>query len=156
MPSNNNFAQQVDDFLVTQNYHPEMLDANGRPSENIEDAKIFSFDYVGTSGRNYGTMVVVLGEQNEMIIMYGDNLGKSIEDPADRGDFFKFQEMLTMLARRNHWNFTLQDISKIRHVQAGIAAIKEGLFEGYYGNRKVSYLGEPTRSEEHTSELQSH
>jgi hypothetical protein len=29
---------------------------------------------------------------------------------------------------------------------AGMAAIKEGLFEGYYGNRKVSYAGEPTQA----------
>jgi hypothetical protein len=29
---------------------------------------------------------------------------------------------------------------------AGIAAIKEGLFEGYYGSRKVSYMGEQTQA----------
>ena len=144
MASNNNFAQQVNDFLVTQNYHPEMLNAQGLPDENIENTKIFSFDYVSKTGTDYGTMVIVLGDENEMIVMYGDNLGRAMENPEDRGDFFKFQEMLTMLARRNHWNFTLQDLSKLKYVQAGIAAIKEGLFEGYYGTRKVSYVGEAT------------
>ena len=29
---------------------------------------------------------------------------------------------------------------------AGMAAIKEGLFESYYGNKKISYAGEPTQA----------
>jgi hypothetical protein len=50
------------------------------------------------------------------------------------------------LANRNRWDGTLMDISKLKRVQAGIAAIKEGLFEGYYGNKRTSYSGEPTEA----------
>jgi len=142
MAIENNIASQLNDLLVTQDFHPEMLDKNGRPC-NADDAKTFSFDYVSSSGKNYGTMVIVLGNDNEMQVMYGDNLGRTMEG-SDKEDFFNFTQQLHKFATRNFWNYTPQDLSKLRHVQAGIAAIQEGLFEGYYGNRRVSYSGEPT------------
>ncbi len=140
-----NLEQKLADLLDTRNFHPEMLGKDGRPAEAAE-AKTFSFDYVSGSGKNYGTMVVVLGSDNEMYIMYGDNLGKTIEDTDDRSEFFDFQQQLMDLANRNRWSGTLMDISKLKRVQAGIAAIKEGLFEGYYGTRRISYTGEPTEA----------
>jgi len=140
-----NIEQKLTDLLDTRNFHPEILDKAGMPT-SADEAKTFSFDYISSSGKNYGTMVIVLGDENEMMIMYGDNLGKTMESPQDRQEFFDFQAQLTELANRNRWTSTLTDISKLKRVQAGIAAIKEGLFEGYYGNRKVSYAGEPTEA----------
>lgn len=144
MAKENNISTQLNDLLVTQDFHPEMMDKNGQPA-NADDAKTFSFDYISKSGKNYGTMVIVLGNDNEMQVMYGDNLGKTMEG-NDKDDFFNFTQQLHNFATRNFWNYTPQDLSKLRHVQAGIAAIQEGLFEGYYGNRRVSYSGEPTEA----------
>lgn len=141
-----NIEQKLNDLLETHNFHPEFLGKDGRPVKDASTAKTFSFDYIGSSGNNYGTMVIVLGDDNEMFVMYGDNLGKTIEDHKDRNEFFEFQHTLTNLAHRNRWHATLTDISKLKHIQAGIAAIAEGLFEGYYGNKRVSYAGEPTEA----------
>ena len=141
-----NIEQKLNDLLETHNFHPEFLGKDGRPVKDASTAKTFSFDYIGSSGNNYGTMVIVLGDDNEMFVMYGDNLGKTIEDHKDRNEFFEFQHTLTNLAHRNRWHATLTDISKLKHIQAGIAAITEGLFEGYYGNKRVSYAGEPTEA----------
>lgn len=140
-----NLEQKLANLLDTRDFHPEMLGKDGRPA-NTEKAKTFSFDYISGSGKNYGTMVVVLGSENEMFIMYGDNLGKTIEDSDDRSEFFDFQQQLMDLANRNRWRGTLMDISKLKRVQAGIAAIKEGLFEGYYGTSRISYTGEATEA----------
>lgn len=142
MANSNNIANQLNDLLVTRDFHPEMLDKNGQPAA-AEDAKTFSFDYVSGAGKNYGTMVIVLGNDNEMQVMYGDNLGRTMEG-SDKQEFFDFIQHLHKFATRNFWTYTPQDISRLKHVQAGIAAIQEGLFEGYYGTRKVSYAGEPT------------
>ena len=141
-----NIEQKLNDLLETHNFHPEFMGKDGRPCKDASTAKTFSFDYIGSSGNNYGTMVIVLGDDNEMFILYGDNLGKTIEDHKDQDDFFEFQHTLTNLAHRNRWHATLTDISKLKHIQAGIAAITEGLFEGYYGNKRVSYAGEPTEA----------
>ena len=144
MATTNSISQQLLDLLATRNYHPEMLDRMGRPS-NAEDAKTFTFDYIAGSGKNYGTMVIVLDSDNEMKIMYGDNLGRTMEGD-DKSEFFDFLQHLNQKATSNRWTHSIADINQLKHTMQGMAAIQEGLFEGYYGTRKVSYAGEPTQA----------
>ena len=132
------------DLLATRNFHPEMLDRAGKPSD-AADAKTFTFDYTSSSGKNYGTMVIVLDSDNEMKIMYGDNLGRTMEGD-DKSEFFDFIQHLSQKATSNRWTHSIQDISQLKHTMQGMAAIQEGLFEGYYGTKKVSYAGEPTQA----------
>jgi hypothetical protein len=139
-----NIEQKLNDLLVSRDFHPELTGKDGRPS-NADDAKTFTFDYISNSGKNYGTMVIVLANDNEMKVMYGDNLGKTMEG-NDKQEFFDFVQALHQFAVRNFWTYSSEDLSKLKYVQAGMAAIKEGLFEGYYGNRRVSYAGEPTEA----------
>jgi len=143
-----NFEQKLADLLDTRDFQAETTGKDGRPCD-ADAAKVFTFDYVSQSGKNYGTMVIVAGSKDnptEMLIMYGDNLGKTMESPEDRNDFFDFQQQLMDLAMRNRWTGTMMNISKLNTVKAGIAAISEGLFEGYYGNKRTSYSGEPTEA----------
>jgi len=144
MATTNSISQQLLDLLATRNFHPEMLDRMGRPS-NAEDAKTFTFDYIAGSGKNYGTMVIVLDSDNEMKIMYGDNLGRTMEGD-DKSEFFDFLQHLNQKATSNRWTHSIADINQLKHTMQGMAAIQEGLFEGYYGTRKVSYAGEPTQA----------
>ena len=139
-----NIEQKLNDLLVSRDFHPELTGKDGRPS-NADEAKTFTFDYVSSAGKNYGTMVIVLANDNEMKVMYGDNLGKTMEG-NDKQEFFDFIQALHQFAVRNFWTYSSEDLSKLKYVQAGMAAIKEGLFEGYYGNRRVSYTGEPTEA----------
>lgn len=144
MATTNTISQQLLDLLVTRNFHPEMLDRMGRPSD-AEDAKTFTFDYISGSGKNYGTMVIVLDSDNEMKIMYGDNLGRTMEGD-DKSEFFDFLQHLNQKATSNRWTHSIADISQLKYTMQGMAAIQEGLFEGYYGTRRVSYAGEPTQA----------
>jgi len=144
MATTNSISQQLLDLLATRNYHPEMLDRMGRPSD-AEDAKTFTFDYISGAGKNYGTMVIVLDSDNEMKIMYGDNLGRTMEGD-DKSEFFDFLQHLNQKATSNRWTHSIADINQLKHTMQGMAAIQEGLFEGYYGTRKVSYAGEPTQA----------
>ena len=137
MSIENSFAQQLLDLLATRNFHPEMLDRSGRPTDAAEDAKTLTFDYVSSAGKNYGTMVIILDIDNDMKVMYGDNLGRTMEGD-DKQEFFDFVQQLNQKATKNRWTHTVSDISQLKHVMQGIAAIQEGLFEGYYGNRKIS------------------
>jgi hypothetical protein len=144
MATTNSLSQQLLDLLATRNFHPEMLDKMGKPS-NAEEAKTFTFDYISGAGKNYGTMVIVLDSDNEMKIMYGDNLGRTMEGD-DKSEFFNFVQHLSQTATKNRWTHSIADISQLKHTMQGMAAIQEGLFEGYYGTRKVSYAGEPTQA----------
>jgi hypothetical protein len=90
-------------------------------------------------------MVIVLDSDNEMKIMYGDNLGRTMEGD-DKSEFFDFLQHLNQKATSNRWTHSIADINQLKYTMQGMAAIQEGLFEGYYGTRKVSYAGEPTQA----------
>ena len=144
MATINSLSQQLLDMLVARNFHPEMLDRTGKPSD-VEDAKTFTFDYVSGTGKNYGTMVIVLDSDNELKIMYGDNLGRTMEGD-DKSEFFDFLQHINRKATQNRWTHSIADINQLKYTMQGMAAIQEGLFEGYYGTRKISYAGEPTQA----------
>jgi hypothetical protein len=135
--------QDLADFLVTKNFDPEYFDDKGQPAE-AGDAKTMKFDYVAATGKNYGTAVVVIAD-NELSLFYGDNLGRGM-DPDDKQEWFEFLEQLSNKAASHAATWSPKDINQLKHTLAGIAAIKEGLFEGYYGNRRVSYMGEQTQA----------
>ena len=135
--------QDLADFLVTRNFDPEYFDDKGQPAE-AGDAKTMKFDYVAGSGKNYGTAVCVLAD-NELSLFYGDNLGRGMEQ-EDKQDWFSFLEQLSNTAASHAATWSPRDINQLKHTLAGIAAIKEGLFEGYYGTRKISYMGEQTQA----------
>lgn len=135
--------QDLADFLVTKNFDPEYFDEQGQPAE-AGDAKTMKFDYIAGSGKNYGTAVIVIAD-NELSLFYGDNLGRGME-PEDKQEWFEFLEQLSNKAASHSATWSPRDINQLKHTLAGIAAIKEGLFEGYYGNRRVSYMGEQTQA----------
>jgi len=135
--------QDLADFLVTKNFDPEYFDGKGQPAE-AGDAKTMKFDYVANTGKNYGTAVIVVAD-NELSLFYGDNLGRGM-DPDDKQEWFEFLEQLSNKAASHSATWSPKDINQLKHTLAGIAAIKEGLFEGYYGNRRVSYMGEQTQA----------
>lgn len=144
MAKQQNIAQDLYDLLATRGFDPETTDETGQPSQS-DQASVMSFDYVSSSGKNYGTAVVVMGD-GELMLFYGDNLGKSMEK-SDKDEWFQFLQQLSQFATRHDFNtFSPRNLSQLKHTMAGLAAIKEGLFEGYYGNRRVSYTGEPTQA----------
>ena len=140
-----NISQDLADFLVTKNFDPKYTDENGQDSAPSE-AKVFSFDWNASSGKNYGTAVIVLGDDNDLGLFFGDNLGKSMEDPSDKNEWFQFLEEMSNFSTQHRYTFSPKDINQLKHTMTGMAAIKEGLFEGYYGTRKTSYIGEQTEA----------
>jgi hypothetical protein len=141
MAQDNNISKDLYDLLVTRNFDPEVTDEQGQASQPDEGA-VFSFDYVSGTGRNYGTAVAVITQDQELMLFFGDNLGRSMEEP-DKTEWFDFLAQLKNFATRNDFHtFAPRNLNQLRHTMAGMAAVKEGLFEGYYGTRRVSYMGE--------------
>ena len=148
----NSPGQQLNDLLVTRNFDPEALDARtGKPplddqgAPDPEAADMFTFDWVADSGKNYGTVVCLIGADNNFEVYFGDNLGRGMEFD-DKADWYEFLDQLRNFAKRNLLRYDLQNLRRLKYTMAGMAAIKEGLFEGYYGNKKISYAGEPTQA----------
>lgn len=145
MAREENISQDLYDLLVSRGWEPESTDAQGQPSQP-QEATIFTFDYVSTSGQNYGTAVAVLDDDGDLRLFYGDNLGRGMEE-QDKNEWFGFLQQMKQFATRHDFHtFSPRNLNQLKHTMAGMAAIKEGLFESYYGNRTVSYSGEPTEA----------
>lgn len=137
-------AVDLYNLLVTRDFEPEILDAQGKSVTDPAEAEMFSFDWK-TQDQNYGTVVALLGADNNLEIYFGDNLGRGMET-EDRKEWYQFLEQMKQFASRNIMDFEINNLSRLKYTMQGMAAIKEGLFEGYYGTRKVSYSDQPKKT----------
>jgi hypothetical protein len=148
----NTANQQLYDLLVTKNFELQALDGNtGRApvdaegNPDISEADEFRFDFVPESGRNYGSVVILIGDDNELLVFFGDNIGKSME-AEDKTEWFDLLQQLKRFATKNFMSFTPQNITKLKYTKQGQAAIKEGLFESWQGKGNISWNGQPTEA----------
>ena len=138
-------AKQIYDLLVTKDFDPELLDSSGRPAQNPAETEVFSFDYTAESGNDYGTVVVMLGDENDLQLFFGDNLGKGME-PEDKDGWFDFLGQMKDFATKNLLTFSPKDLNKLKYSMQGQAAINEGLFESWTGTRTTSWNGKQTEA----------
>ena len=138
-------ARKLFDLLVSRDFDPEMLDSSGKPASDPAETEIYSFDFVAHSGKDYGTVVIMLGEDNDLEVYCSDNVGRTMEGD-DKNDWFSFLEQLKNFAVRNFMSFGIKNLNRLRYSMQGQAAIKEGLFESWTGNRTTSWNGTATEA----------
>jgi len=141
----NTAQNQLYDLLVTRDFDPEMKDAQGKDVSDPAEADMFTFDWK-TPNKNYGTVVILIGQDRNVKIFFGDNLGRTMER-EDKSSWYDFLNHLKQFSVRNNlMNFEIENINRLKYNMQGMAAIREGLFEGYYGTRKVSYSDQPKQT----------
>jgi len=141
----NSAQNQLYDLLITRDFDPELKDAMGKDVTDPAATDMFTFDWK-TENKNYGTVVILIGQDRNLKIFFGDNLGRTMER-EDKSDWYDFLNQLKQFSVRNNlMNFEIENINRLKYNMQGMAAIKEGLFEGYYGNRKVSYSDQPKQT----------
>ena len=131
-------ARRLFDLLVSRDFEPEMLDASGRASEDPAETEIFSFDFRAESGQDYGTVVIMLGDDGDLEVYCSDNVGRGMAS-EDKNDWFGFLEQLKNFATRNFMGFGIKNLNRLRYSMQGQAAIKEGLFESWQGRKDISW-----------------
>ena len=155
----NSIASELNDLLITRDFDVNALSTRtGKPAVNsrgvpdTNEADMFSFDWIGPTGKNYGTMVILLDQSGGMTVYFGDNLGRTM-DPEDKlawygdpdTDNSGFLEQLKNFAIRTskvRGGFSLENMSRLKYAIAGQAA----LTESFYGTRRVSYSGLATEA----------
>ena len=157
----NSIASELNDLLITHDFDVDALSTKtGKPAVNergvpdVSKADMFSFDWVGPTGKNYGTMVILLTPNSGFEVYFGDNLGRTMDpedkkawygegDPDHGGSTGFLVQLKNFAIRANKVRgdgFSLDNISRLKYAIAGQAA----LTESFYGTRKVSYSGAPT------------
>ena len=138
-------ARKLFDLLISRDFDPEMLDSSGKAAPDPAEAEIFSFDFRAESGKDYGTVVVMLGEDHDLEVYCADNVGRGMEG-EDKTNWFDFLSQLKNFATRNFMDFGIKNLNRLRYSMQGQAAIKEGLFESWTGNRTTSWNGAATEA----------
>jgi len=92
-------ARKLFDLLVTRDFEPETLDSAGKPAADPAEAEIFSFDFRAESGKDYGTVVIMLTDEGDLEVYCADNVGKTME-ASDKTKWFRFLEQLLVLVKR--------------------------------------------------------
>jgi len=133
-------AQKLNDLLVSRNLDPVAKDSQG-DTDDISKADRFVFDYVPESGKHYGTVVILLGDDNNLQLFFGDNLGKTMEG-RDKEEWYDFMLQLKQFATRNFLQFQSDNIQKIRHSLAGQAAVNES----WQGKGDTSWNADSTQA----------
>jgi hypothetical protein len=132
-------ARKLFDLLVSRDFDPEILDSAGKPAADPGEAEIFSFDFRAESGKDYGTVVIMLSNEGELQVYCADNVGKTMDGP-DKTEWFNFLEQLKNFAvRTNRMDFGVKNLNHLRYSMQGQAAIKEGLFESWQGRKDISW-----------------
>lgn len=147
-----NTSRQLYDLLVTKNFDIQALDSgtgrgpvNDQGQPDIDQADEFRFDFVAQSGKNYGSVVILLGDDNELTMFFGDNVGKTMEG-RDKQDWFDFMYQIKQFATKNFLSFQPENLSKLKYTKQGQAAISEGLFESWQGRGNLSWNAQPTEA----------
>ena len=138
-------SKQLFDLLVSRDFDPEMLDVQGKPAPDPSQAELFNFDFRAESGKDYGTVVVMLGDDNNLDVYFGDNVGRTMEG-NDKNEWYQFLQQLKHFAVKNFMSFSPKNINRLRYSMQGQAAIKEGLFESWTGTRTQSWNGKQTEA----------
>jgi len=138
-------SQQLFDLLVSRDFDPEMLDTQGKPAPDPTTAELFNFDFRAESGKDYGTVVIMLGDDNNLEVYFGDNVGRTMEG-QDKNDWYQFLEQLKLFSVKNFMSFSPKNINRLRYSMQGQAAIKEGLFESWTGTKTQSWNGKQTEA----------
>jgi hypothetical protein len=138
-------ARKLFDLLVSRDFDPEMLDSAGKPAADPSETEIFSFDFRAESGKDYGTVVIMLGNDNTLEVYCSDNVGRGMES-NDKNDWFDFLAQLKNFSVRNFLSFGIKNLNHLRYSMQGQAAIKEGLFESWSGKKDVSWNAGATES----------
>jgi hypothetical protein len=131
-------ARKLFDLLVSTDFDPEMLDSSGKPATDPAEAEIFSFDFRAESGKDYGTVVIMITDTGDLDVYCADNVGKTMEGD-DKNDWFAFLQQLKQFAVKNFMSFSIKNLNRLRYSMQGQAAIKEGLFESWSGKKDVSW-----------------
>jgi hypothetical protein len=146
MAHEENTEKELYDLLVTCGFDPKtttQTGADGQPAAS----KVVSFDYIGASGKNYGPGVIVNSDDGELLFYIGDNIARQMDDEDKQQYFDEFLPKLKNFSIRHDFRtFNILNLAQLKHSQSGMSAIREGLFEGFYGTRRVSYDGGPAEA----------
>lgn len=122
-------------------------DDKAKSTNDPENARFFNFDYVDSSGKNYGNVTISLIDDNSLKIYFNKDLSADLE-ANEQQQWFEFLRSLRQFAKRNLLTFDTRDINRsnlqIRDLQQ--VSKSDGAYSAQELNLKENRLYGSTRS----------
>jgi hypothetical protein len=139
----NTTQRQLYDFLVGRGFDPTETNSVANDVIDPSEGNILQFHYIAPSGENYGTVVILLGDNKEMSVFFGDEKGKTM-NPDDRDSWFDFLQDLKPWAVMRDRDFSVYNMAQLKHhITSMRMAMNESLFESMMGNATRSWTAKP-------------
>lgn len=138
-----NLAKKIFDVLNLKMSDSDikLLDASSKETTDVDDAKIFSFEFIANH-RDYGPVVILISANQSLEVFYGDNTSKTQDREASK-KWSDLTKHLSNLAQRFRLEFKLKNIKRLKYdlsnIEQDITESYQRIFEGYYGTTKTSY-----------------
>ena len=137
----NTTSRKLYDMLVSRGFDPEESNSQGKNVIDPTEADMVKFDYIAPSGKNYGTVVMLLGDDGDLTMFFGDEKGRTME-PEDRDHWFEFLQDMKPWANWNQRDFRAYNMNQLKHHIASMRrGLAESLFESLQGNARISWTG---------------
>lgn len=149
----NTLSDSIYKFLITRNLAPEIRNASGTIQDPSE-ANIFSFDWIGPSGKNYGTAVILLTPASGVELYVADNIGKTM-NPKDKDAWFGtaartgfVNDLKNLVIRKDtSKNFSYFNLNRLKYAMANMSSsAKNSLYESFVGNKRNSFSSGPNQT----------
>lgn len=135
----NTTSRKLYDMLVSRGFDPEESNSQGSNVIDPTEADMVKFDYIAPSGTNYGTVIILLGDDGDLSMFFGDEKGKMME-PDDRAHWFEFLQDMKPWANWNQRDFRAYNMAQLKHHLASMRkSLNESLFESLQGNARISW-----------------
>ena len=143
----NKISQDLFDLIRSRFEHVSIGDESSESTDNPEDARFFNFDYVTSTGKNYGNITMTLVDDSALKILFSKKITRDLE-PDEKANWYEFLKNLRGFAKRNMLRFDVRDITRnnlqvrdLKHVsQVSGAMDADDLTESrMFGNTRTSY-----------------
>jgi hypothetical protein len=89
----------------------QLKDGKDKSTDEIENARIFIFDYVDKARNNFGAVTANIADEKSLKLFYGHNITHEM-DREQRKEWFEFLRGMRSFAMRNLLTFDTRDIQK--------------------------------------------
>ena len=107
----NKIAEELFDKIRSRFENVSVGDDTAKSTTDPAKARFFNFDYVSTSGENFGNITISLIDEHSLKVYFSKNITQEL-DSEQRQEWFSFLRNLRYFARRNLLSFDTRDITR--------------------------------------------
>ena len=110
-------------------------DEDAMSTQDPQKARFYNFDYVSSTGDNFGNITISLIDQHSLKVYFSKNVSAELDD-LQKKEWYNFLRDLRMFARRNMLSFDTRDIARSNLKVSDVKTVAKS--DGTYDKSEVT------------------